>query len=54
MSSRALGLGRNRFGDAVGGEDHRRVARRRLVQLFDENRAFGLQRSTTYLLCTIS
>ena len=34
---------RHRFGDAVGGEDHRLVGRGNLVELLDEDRALGLE-----------
>ena len=37
-------LFRHRLGDAVGGEDHRPVAGRRLGELLDEHDALGLQR----------
>ena len=39
-----LRLGGDGFGDAMGGEDHRRLRVRNLAQLLDENRALGLQR----------
>ena len=49
-----VGVGRHGLGDAVGGEDHRRLAVGDLVEFVDEDRAFAFRLSTTYLLCTIS
>ena len=40
---RARRLFRHRLGDAVGGEDHRSVAGRRLGELLDEHDALGLE-----------
>jgi hypothetical protein len=44
---------RNRLGHAVGAEDHRHAIGH-LVQFLDEDRALGLQASTTKRLWTIS
>ena len=41
--SRFAGVGGNGFGDAMGRENHRRLGVGNFRQLFDENRALGLE-----------